>query len=208
MALIDIDKYKHIREDLKVYGLTTDMHLAHFLAQIHHESAGLTRLVESMNYTPQGLMSTFGTQRITKPQANNLGRISGRPARQQEIANVVYGGIWGRTYLGNIHPNDGWTYRGRGPLQCTGRRNYEIFGRHMGLRLDLYPEKMEDIRLGLIFAGWYWMERGITKYSGLHWNKKSPNGENIGTVITRLINGGTNGLYDRYQLFLRYSQPD
>lgn len=205
MALIDIDRYKDIRENLKVYGLTTDMHLAHFLAQIHHESAGLTRLVESLNYTPQGLLSTFGS-RITKAQAQYLGRITGRPAKQQDIANLVYGGRWGSTHLGNVYPDDGWRYRGRGPLQCTGRRNYEAFGRHIGIRLDLHPEQLGDINLGLTFAGWYWMQKGIARYSSSHWNKKTTSGVNTGTAITRLINGGTNGLYDRYQLFLQYAQ--
>lgn len=206
MTLINLSKYDFITNILADrYGLTSSMHLVHYLAQIHHESAGLTRLKESLNYTPQGLLDTFG-KRITKAQANALGRVTGRPAKQQEIANIVYGGHWGRTNLGNIYPDDGWRYRGRGPIQCTGRINYYRFGNHIGIDLLTNPELMEDIYLGLQFAGWYWKDKGLTKYSGVHWNTLISGTDNAGRIITRIINGGTHGIHERYTLFLNYHQ--
>jgi predicted chitinase len=40
------------------------------------------------------------------------------------IANIIYGGEWGRKNLGNTQPGDGWRFRGGGLPQITGRANY------------------------------------------------------------------------------------
>ena len=62
--------------------------------------------------------------RITEAQAQRYGRTDNRPADQQAIANIVYGGAWGKKNLGNTEPDDGWRFRGRGLIQLTGRDNY------------------------------------------------------------------------------------
>ncbi|HRO08592.1 MAG TPA: hypothetical protein PK047_06965 [Saprospiraceae bacterium] len=191
------------------YKINTDVAITHFLAQIHHESDGLRRLRESMNYTPDGLRRTFGN-RITPAQARNLGRINGRSADQRAIANVVYGGSWGMRNLGNDRPEDGWDYRGAGPLQCTGRRNYAAFQaeiRRLGMDTDImiHPDALAtDVSLGLIHAAYYWKQH-IHTLADKAWNVMS-GGQLTGKLITQKINGGYNGLSDRYRLYIYYTQ--
>jgi putative chitinase len=210
--MIDIDKHKDILAEIRRrYNINTPMRLAHFLAQVDHESAGLTVLVENLNYTPQALLAKFSRERITQAQAMNLGRVKGRPAKQQDIANVIYGGQWGRMNLGNRQDGDGWKFRGRGPLQCTGRRNYALFGSYMGEDYTNDPDKIATIEVGMLFAGWYWTERKINQFADKDWQAKSGiilhNFDlSIGQVITRRINGGENGIKERFNLFLQYKK--
>jgi putative chitinase len=102
--------------------------LAHWLGQMHVESHGYSVLVESLNYSVEGLRKTFGKHRITDEQCNLYGRTKTRPANQVAIGNIVYGGEWGRKNLGNTDPGDGWRFRGSGVKQITGRANTEASG--------------------------------------------------------------------------------
>lgn len=102
--------------------------VAYILASAWHE-AKLTPVRESLNYTPDRLLAVFGTKRISRADANRLGRTASKPADQKAIANLVYGGEWGRKNLGNIPgANDGWDFRGGGLDQLTGRANYTKVG--------------------------------------------------------------------------------
>lgn len=97
------------------------------IPQLMHESNNLTKLRESMNYSPEGLVNTF-PRRITVEQAARLGRIPGRPADQVAIGNLVYGGRGGNS------PTEGFKYRGRGPTQLTFKDNYISFERESKIK--------------------------------------------------------------------------
>ena len=112
-----------LEEVMQRYDIDTPLRKAHFLAQIDHESKGLTSLTESLNYSVEGLLSTFSRKRISEADALKYGRTKTQRANQKAIANIIYGGEWGRLNLGNTEPGDGWKYRGRGALMCTGRAN-------------------------------------------------------------------------------------
>lgn len=132
--------------------------LAYMLATTYHETgARMVPVDESLNYSVQGLIDTFGRHRISVDQARRYGRSGSRKADQQAIANIVYGGKWGRENLGNVAPNDGWRYRGRSLVQTTGRRNYTKFG------MQDNPDKAMQIPVSvrMLFDG---MEQGI--YTG------------------------------------------
>lgn len=108
--------------------------LAYELATAFHETGGkMAPNRENMNYSVAGLRGTFGRHRISDQQCRDLGRTKTRPADQQAIANIVYGGEFGRTYLGNVQPGDGWKYRGGGMCHNTGRRNAKKADDDMGL---------------------------------------------------------------------------
>ena len=93
----------------------------------------------------------------------------------------------GRADLGNVQPGDGRRYKGRGPIQLTGRANYRAFGREVGIDFEAHPEMVAFPSVGLMAAVRYWNSRGL--------NAKADADDMLG--ITRAINGGTNGLDDR-----------
>jgi len=63
--------------------------------------------------------------------------------------------------LGNIHPGDGRRYKGRGPIQLTGRTNYRNAGRDLGLDLEGNPTIVATAGVGFRVAGWYWKTRDL-----------------------------------------------
>lgn len=93
----------------------------------------------------------------------------------------------GRADLGNTQPGDGRRYKGRGPIQLTGRANYRRVGRLIGIDLEAHPEVVSHPSVGLLVGCVFWVEAGL--------NAKAEADDLDG--ITRKINGGTNGLADR-----------
>lgn len=93
----------------------------------------------------------------------------------------------GRANLGNTQPGDGKRFRGRGLIQITGRANYTDCSRALfgDDRLLDSPELLEQPDLACRSAGWFWASR---KLAGIEDFER----------LTRRINGGTNGLADRY----------
>ncbi|HGM5579299.1 TPA: glycoside hydrolase family 19 protein [Pseudomonas putida] len=90
---------------------------------------------------------------------------------------------------------DGQKYRGRGLIQVTGRANYEacseaLFG---DSRLLATPELLEQPVYAAMSAGWFWQRAAL--------NSLADKGDFL--TITKRINGGTNGLEDREELYKR-----
>ena len=95
----------------------------------------------------------------------------------------------GRTDLGNTQPGDGRKFRGHGPIQLTGRYNHTAFFEYLG-RPELIetPEILEtDLELAWLASGWFWMSKNLNTYADQDNVKR----------ITKIINGGYNGLEDR-----------
>lgn len=185
----------HLASGCGYYGISASVQrLAAFLAQVGHESQGFAASVESLNYSVDGLLATFSRARISEADARALGRADGRPADQVAIANTVYGGEWGRVNLGNTEPGDGWRYRGRGPTQLTGRANYARLRDRLRARLgrpvpdfEAEPQALEQPEWGSWAACDFWDMRGLNALADAdHF-----------ALITRRINGGTNGMEDR-----------
>ena len=115
-------KYKTL---LSKYGINTPVRLAYFFGQLHHESGNFKLQRESLNYSVSGLLTTFSRNRISEVDANKYGRTLTQPANQVAIANILYGGEFGKKQLGNVKKEDGYLFRGGGFIQITGRANYQ-----------------------------------------------------------------------------------
>lgn len=154
-----------------------DAELDDFLGQVLHESAGLTRLTEGLNYSAERLTviwpGRFPTVNDARPYARN----------PEALANRVYGGR-----MGNMEPGDGWRFRGRGPIQLTGRDNYAFVGDLIGQDLTVLPELMEQPRYALEATIAWWEDRIPDSMIG------DPE------KVTRRVNGGLIGLAHREDL--------
>ncbi|HAZ8139372.1 glycoside hydrolase family 19 protein [Citrobacter koseri] len=161
------------------FGITTAEDQAMFIAQVGHESGGFSRIIENLNYSADGLLATFGKY-FTPQTAQQYGRTVAHPADQKGIANTVYA-----NRMGNIEQNDGWNYRGRGLIQITGHDNYRDCGAGLNTDLLLVPQLLEQDEYAARSAAWFFSSKGCLKHSG-----------DI-VAVTKVINGGTNGLDDR-----------
>jgi len=164
---------------------------AHFLAQLLHESGNLTSVVENLNYSSAALRSQW-PGRFTDVQAAQFGRNAMHPADQRMIANIAYASRLGN---GPIHSDEGWRYRGRGPLQLTGKDSYARCGAALGIDLVNSPEMLEQPGPGCLAAGWFWH---IGNRLGHTLNALADAGET--DTISRVVNGGSNGLGERGDL--------
>ena len=113
------------------------------------------------------------------------GHESGGFRYMEEIASGI--AYEGRKDLGNTVTGDGKRYKGRGPIQLTGRANYRKYGRRIGLDLENNPALVSDPSIGMWCALEYWDENNLNKYALADDTK----------TITSRINGGYNGLEDR-----------
>ena len=166
-----------INEQLSQNGINkTKDRLCFFLAQIGHESSGLTIKEENLRYTAKRLTqvwpSRFPTTEAAKAYANN----------PQALAEKTYGGR-----MGNSSKGDGWKYRGRGAVQITGKEEYAKVGKAAGLDLVKNPDLVFSDENYIKVACAYWTLNGFNKYAD--------KGNFIS--LTRAINGGLIGLAER-----------
>ncbi len=104
----------------------------------------------------------------------------------------------GRKDLGNIFPGDGKKYKGRGPIQITGRDTYKACGLALGLDLVSKPELLESPEYAFKAAAWFWAKyKSINKYADMPEDKTFLyRGKTLTKFqwITLLVNGGSNGI--------------
>lgn len=132
-------------------GITTARRVVHFLAQIGHESASLSRTEENLNYSAKGLRDTW-PRRFTEEQAIAYAR------QPQRIANRAYAS---RNGNGPESSGDGWLFRGRSPIQLTGRKNYSAMAELTGLPLVDMPALAIEVEEGALIAATWWQANGL-----------------------------------------------
>lgn len=96
--------------------------------------------------------------------------------------------------LGNTQAGDGFRFKGRGPIQLTGRSNYGRFGAALGLDLVGDPARAATPEVGFRIAGLFWQRNGLNALADLAT-------ADAFRRITRRINGGENGLADRERFY-------
>ncbi len=111
------------------YEMTSDLVIAHAMAQFSHECEAGNEMVERLNYSAQGLMKTW-------PKRFDAVKAAAFARDEHRIANEVYNGRMGN----RPGSDDGWNYRGRGGSQVTGREGYEKLAQRVGLDLINQPD--------------------------------------------------------------------
>ncbi len=177
---------KSVKKLLPVYGITTKERVAMFLAQTGHESLDWTILEENLFYRSETLLRVFPKYYKTKADADAHAK---KPAL---IANRVYANRMGN---GDTASGDGYTFRGRGILQITGKNNYARCsnGLYGDLRLLKMPDLLKTKDGSVGSAAWFWSVNNLNTVSDK---------QDIVTA-SRIINGGTNGLDDRKSRYNR-----
>jgi putative chitinase len=190
----------------KKYAINTPLRVAHFLAQLDEESGGYTRFDENMNYSADQLTKLFGS-RISHEQAQKYGRSNSLNANKEMIANIIYGGAWGKKNLGNIQVGDGWKFRGRGLIQITGRANYQAYKSYSGIDVVANPSLASTPSIAIDIAGWYWTVRTKLHPTSPNGLNKLADSDKIKT-ITKIINGGQLNIDKRIENLAKYKKTD
>jgi putative chitinase len=176
-----------IPETASKFNITTNLRLAHFLAQCGHESGNFKAVSENLNYSADGLKKIF-----PKYFPGNLSESYAR--NPEKIASKVYGGRMGN---GDESTKEGFKFRGRGYIQLTGKSNYTNFAKFIGedtvANPDLVATKYPLASAAFFFNSnklWEICDRGADDATV--------------TSVTKRVNGGTIGLADRIKHFKEY----
>lgn len=165
--------------------IDTLLRVTHFVSQLAHECAHFTRMVESFAYQPARARAIF--PRYIR-SAEHAAELLAADTTGEAFAEVVYGGR-----MNNSRPGDGYRYRGRGFIQLTGKARYEEMSDllvNMSVDLVSDPDKAAEADIAARIAVAYWKK-----------NKLNAHADRDDVVaITKVINGGENGLPERRQL--------
>lgn len=166
----------------ETYQINTPQRIAAFLAQCGHESGGWTKFEENLNYSADRLAVVFKKYFPTVAAATPYHR------NPQKIANRVYSNRMGN---GSEESGDGYKYRGRGPIQLTGKSNYTAFAKAMFDNWEEIVDNPDSVAynkdVALMSAIWFWNTNNLNA---------DADAEDLKTM-TRKINGGYNGLDER-----------
>jgi putative chitinase len=164
---------------------------AHFFAQCAHESGNFKAFSENLNYGAKGLRGIFGKYFPTDALAKAYER---QPAK---IANRVYANRMGN---GDEASGEGFAYKGRGPLQLTGKNNYRAFGRYIGREQEVLDNPdLVATELGFESALWFFDANKLWSICDQGVNDAAI------LALTKRINGGTHGLDDRKMKTKKYA---
>lgn len=181
------DREAQLLLDATRAGITSPKEMANFMAQVSAESQGLTRLEEGFRYTRGISQIPVKYAHRNGDEALETARMDALKGKPEALAELMYGGR-----MGNDQPGDGYTYRGRGYMQLTGKENYEAAGKTLGLDLVKDPDLASQPGNASKIATWYWENRVPEK---AHENVKA---------ATLAINGGYNGLDAREVRFAKW----
>jgi len=167
-----------LNETFARFNLTTNNQKAMFIGQCSHECGNFRTLEENLNYRAETLMKLwpkrFPSLEFAKQYEKN----------PKKIANSVYASRMGNR---DEASGDGYRFRGRGALQCTGHSTYFHAGKALGVDFVMQPDLVATPKYAALTAGWFWDT-----------HKLNPPADALDyTKVTKIINGGTIGLDDR-----------
>jgi putative chitinase len=167
-----------LNETFSRFNLTSNNQKAMFIGQCSHECGNFRILEENLNYKAATLMKLWPKRFPSLEFANQFA------GNAKRIANSVYANRMGNR---DEASGDGYRFRGRGALQCTGHSTYFHAGKALGIDFVMQPDLVATPKYAALTAGWFWDT-----------HKLNPPADALDyTKVTKIINGGTIGLDDR-----------
>ena len=175
------DQYlQALNSSLLEHKINTPLRIAHFLAQVLHESGRMRFVKENLNYSAEALLRVFKKYFPTLEKAQKYAY------KPEMIGSKVYGGRMGN---GDEASGEGYRYRGRGLIQLTGKNNYRKFSRWINDDVVAHPDLVAS-KYAVHSAVFYWTSNNLNSLADIDDVKK----------VTKKINGGYNGLKERVAL--------
>ena len=196
--MINVEKLKghvpdnvlsQIPETASKFNITSNLRLAHFLAQCAHESGNFKAVNENLNYSKDGLMKVF-----PKYFPGNLAESYAK--NPEKIASRVYGSRMGN---GDETTKEGYKFRGRGYIQLTGKSNYTNFTKFIGEDCVANPD-LVSTKYPLASAAFFFNNNKLWEICD-----KGADDATV-TAVTKRVNGGTIGLVDRIKHFKHFHE--
>ena len=181
--------YSYIEQYCEKYKINTPKRISHFLAQVNYESGYMNYVEENLNYSAKQLLKVFPKYFKTLDEAKEY------EYKGEKIANKVYANRMGN---GDEQSGDGYRYRGRGLIQLTGKNNYLKFSKWYNdskIFVDS-PDLLLQPQFAVLSAFFYWDTHKLNDYI-----VDNVDDYTICKVITKKINGGYNGLEERFRLY-------
>lgn len=135
----------------------------------------------------------YGINTVTRLK-HFLGQAAEESASFRTLTEYASGAEYeGRSDLGNTHSGDGVRYKGRGIFQITGRANYQAIGTKLGIDLVNNPTLAATPEVAVETACIYWQSHNLSAIAD-----GPASAYDTCVAITKKINGGTNGLAERW----------
>ncbi len=127
-------------------------------------------------------------------QAAFLAQLAHESGEFRYMEEIASGAAYeGRRDLGNTQAGDGVRFKGRGPIQLTGRANYTAASRALGIDLVSNPSRAAQPDVAFRTAAWFWNSRNLNSHA---------DAGNFDAVTYR-VNGGYNGKASRDMYYRR-----
>lgn len=193
-SYIRSEYYSYFEQYCEKYKINNIERISHFLSQINYESNYMKNVEENLNYSAERLLKVFPKYFKNIYEANEFAY------NREKIANRVYANRMGN---GSVASGDGWKYRGRGLIQLTGKNNYLAFSKWYNdskIFVDS-PDLLLQPQFAALSAFFYWDKNNLNDYIIIETGSY-----NICKALTKKINGGYNGLDERFKLYLKISE--
>lgn len=166
------------------FQITTIARQNMWVAQCGFESSSFNVLRENLSYGPDQLQKVWPRYFPDEATAQRFAR------RPVDLGNYVYANRLGN---GDAASGDGFTYRGGGLIELTGRLNYKTIGGMLNMPLEDRPALVEQPPTGARTAGLFWHMHGLNEIA------------DTGDIAraTKVINGGEAGLDQRTALWMK-----
>jgi putative chitinase len=180
---------KYMLEVVERYNITEPLRLSHFLAQIAHESGNFQFVAENLNYSADSLLKVFPKYFKDKATADLYAR------KPEMIGSRVYANRMGN---GDEASKEGFKFRGRGYIQLTGKDNYKAFSTFIGEDCVANPD-LVSTKYPMDSAIWFFDKNKL-------WDICDKGaGDDVVTLVTKRVNGGSHGIQDRLSKFKTFN---